>query len=155
MRIPIADIRRGDAVWTPNGPALVLYAIEMNTTARSQPMTQLGRLSITPWHPVVDPDKNGRIWAFPAHLNGFSDRLVQTVYNLVLTSGHIIDVEGIQCVTLAHGFEEEPVAHAFFGSQAVVDCLQKQPGFAEGRPVFTNLVADKNEAGVICGWREG
>jgi len=155
VRIPIADITRGDVVWTPSGPALVLFAVEINTTARSQPMTQLGRLSITPWHPVVDPDKNGRVWAFPAHLNGFSDRLVQTVYNLVLTSGHIIDVEGIQCVTLAHGFEEEPVAHAFFGTQAVVDCLLKQPGSNEGRPVYTNLVADKNEAGVICGWREG
>jgi hypothetical protein len=155
VRIPIADVRRGDLVWTPDGPALVLHAVEINTTARSQPMTQLGRLSITPWHPVVDPDKNGRVWAFPAHLNGFSDRLVQTVYNLVLTRGHIIDVEGIQCVTLAHGFEEALVAHAFFGTQAVVDCLQKQPGFAEGRPVYTNLVGDKNEAGIICGWREG
>jgi hypothetical protein len=155
VRIPIADVRRGDLVWTPDGPVLVLHAVEINTTARSQPMTQLGRLSITPWHPVVDPDKNGRVWAFPAHLNGFSDRLVQTVYNLVLTRGHIIDIEGIQCVTLAHGFAEELVAHAFFGTQAVVDCLQKQPGFAEGRPVYTNLVGDKNEAGIICGWREG
>jgi Mg-chelatase subunit ChlD len=154
-RIPIADLRRGDTVWTPDGPAVVLHAIEINTRARSQPMTQIGHLCITPWHPVVDPEKNGRVWTFPAHINGLSDRLVQTVYNLVLTRGHIIDVEGIQCVTLNHRFVEEPVAHAFFGTQAVVDCLQKQPGFHEGRPVYTNLVADKNEAGVICGWREG
>jgi Mg-chelatase subunit ChlD len=148
--IPIRDLRRGDLVWTPDGPASVIYAVELNTRARAQPMTQIGRLAITPWHPIR---RNGA-WLFPAHVHGFSDRLVTTVYNLVLSRGHVVEVEGTQCVTLAHGFHEDPVAHAFFGTRAVIEAMQRQPGFAEGRPVFENLVAIKNDEGIICGWRD-
>jgi len=146
--LPIADLRRGDLVWTPEGPATVLYAVELRTRARSQPMTQIGRLSITPWHPIR---RNGE-WIFPAHVHGYQDRLVQTVYNLVLSRGHIIDVEGIQCVTLAHGFREPGVAHDFFGTHVVIESMQRQPGFTEGHPVFENLVALKNEEGVVNRW---
>ena len=150
--LPIADLRRGDTVWTPDGPATVLYAVQMGTKARSLPMTQIGRLCITPWHPIRDAKG---AWGFPAHSHGYSSRLVSTVYNLVLTKGHVVDVEGTLCVTLAHGFTEDPVAHAFFGTHAVIATMEGRPGFTEGRPVFKNLVAAKNADGLICGWREG
>jgi len=148
--LPICDLRRGDMVWTPDGPATVLFAIELRTKARSQPMTQIGRLTITPWHPIL---RNGE-WLFPAHVSGCSDRLISVVYNLVLSRVHIIEVEGTQCVTLAHGFREASVRHDFFGTHAVIESMQRQPGFTEGRPVFLNHIAMKNEAGVICGWRD-
>jgi Mg-chelatase subunit ChlD len=148
VMLPIADLRRGDLVWTPDGPATVLFAVELRTKARSQPMVQIGRLSITPWHPIR---RNGE-WIFPAHVHGYQDRLVNTVYNLVLSRGHIIDVEGVQCVTLAHGFVDPVVKHDFFGTHAVVESMQRQPGFTEGRPVFENLVAIKNEDGVVNRW---
>jgi hypothetical protein len=140
--------RRGDLVWTPDGPATVLFAVELRTKARSQPMVQIGRLSITPWHPIR---RNGE-WIFPAHVHGYQDRLVNTVYNLVLSRGHVIDVEGVQCVTLAHGFVDPVVKHDFFGTHVVVESMQRQPGFTEGRPVFENLVAIKNEDGVVNRW---
>jgi len=148
--LPIADLRRGDLVWTPDGPSTILYAIELRTKARVQPMSQIGLLSITPWHPV----RFNGVWGFPAHSHGYSDRPLQTVYNLVLSRGHVIDVEGVECVTLAHGFLEAPLKHDFFGTHAVVESMQRQPGFTEGRPVFHDLVATKDEAGVVNGWRD-
>jgi len=148
--LPIADLRRGDLVWTPDGPATILYAVELRTKARARPMTQIGRLTITPWHPIR---RNGE-WVFAAHVHGFQDRHVQTVYNLVLSRGHVIEVEGVECVTLAHGFVEPVLKHDFFGTHAVVESMQRQPGFTEGRPVFADLVATRDEAGVVNGWRD-
>jgi hypothetical protein len=40
------------------------------------------------------------------------------VYNVVLSSGHVIVINGLQFITLGHGNDSHPVlAHAFFGTQ--------------------------------------
>jgi hypothetical protein len=75
------------------------------------------------------------------------------VYNMVLDMGHIIRVNGILSVTLGHGFTGPVIEHGFFGNKAaIVDALSKQPGFAEGRPVFQNLNVHKDATGCIVGW---
>ena len=79
--------------------------------------------------------------------------MLQTVYNLVLETGHIVNVEGFDCITLGHGFTEPVAAHPYFGSQRVIDDLKKLAGWAEGRPTFTNLVAVKDAGtNMICEW---
>ena len=150
----IKDIQPGDGVWTPMGPATVIAMLTCGSKARSQPMVQLGGLCITPWHPIINPTINGnKSWVFPADLTPLQDRLIDTVYNLVLDSGHIIDVEGYECVTLGHGFQESVVKHEFFGTQAVISDLKKLPGWSVGRPVFKNLVTMRDDAtGLIVGW---
>ena len=152
----VRDLRRGDLVWTPSGPATVEYAIEMNTLAPSQPMVQLEpQIAVTPWHPYrANPNP---FWAFPADHVQYAARPLQTVYNLVLDRGHVIEAVGCseatyQFVTLGHGFEESPLKHDFFGSkERILAALRKQPGFEEGRPVYRNLVAVKEE-GLIVDW---
>jgi hypothetical protein len=43
--------------------------------------------------------------------------------------------------------------HEFFGTGAVVEALKKQPGWAEGRPIYKNLVVKRDEdTGMINGW---
>jgi hypothetical protein len=151
--VPIKDVQPGSSVWTPSGPATVTALLTCGSKARSQPMVQLNNLCITPWHPILNPIlKNGK-WIFPADLVPLQDRLIDTVYNLVLSSGHIIDVEGYECVTLGHGFQEPTVKHEFFGTQAVIDDLKKLPGWSDGRPVFKNLVTMRDDvSGLIVGW---
>jgi hypothetical protein len=93
------------------------------------------------------------LWIFPSEIAQLNERLISTVYNLVLTSGHIVNVEGHKCITLAHGFKEPVAAHDFFGTEAVIDCLKKQPGWNEGRPLYKNLVVTREETtGLINGW---
>ena len=151
LRTPIKDIAPGSLVWTPTGTARVVALVTCNTTNKSQPMSQIDTLSITPWHPIRWKGE----WKLPAEIAFYSERMLQTVYNLVLDSGHIVNVEGFDCVTLAHGFTEPVVAHEFFGTQRVVDDLKKLPGWAEGRPTFTNLVAVKDPVtNVVCEWRD-
>lgn len=147
---PIVDLKPGDIVSTPSGPAQVIALVSCGSGKRAQPMVQLGDLCITPWHPIVLP--NGK-WGFPTDLVPFQDRIISTVYNLVLTSGHVVNVEGYECITLGHGFTEPIAAHPYFGTDAVIKDLMKQPGWAEGRPVFKNLVATHDaDTGLINGW---
>jgi Mg-chelatase subunit ChlD len=144
----INDVRKGDLVWTIAGPSLVEYAVELNMRQPKQPMVQLGDLLITPWHPVLDK----MVWRVPADLAPITDHAVQTVYNLVLAQGHIVEVGGILTVTLGHGFKGSVIEHAYFGNKdLIVYDLASQPGFAEGRPVYKNIAAKKNE-GVVVGW---
>jgi hypothetical protein len=79
------------------------------------------------------------------------------VYNLVLESGHVIDVEGTLTVTLGHEFTEEGVKHEFFGSrQRILESLKEQPGYSVGYPVYKNLQTIRDPVTkLITGWRDG
>ena len=145
---PIEDVRKGDLVWTISGPAAVKYALKMGTKQAAQPMVRLGGCLITPWHPV----KCGESWSFPADIGTIEDLPVQQVYNLILESGHVVDIGGILTVCLGHGLTEPVVQHDFFGNEAaIMKAISQQPGFDEGRPVFENLKSSKYK-GVIMSW---
>ena len=150
-RKAIKEINPEDQVWTPEGPANVVCLVTIGSKRPAQTMVQINSLCITPWHPIRL--KAGGPWVFPANYYLFGERLVQTVYNFVLNKGHVVDVEGYECITLAHGFEEPVAKHDYFGTSAVLNDLAKQPGYFQGRPVYKNLVAKKDPAtGIIVGW---
>ena len=150
-RKAIKDINPDDLVWTPEGPANVVCLVTIGSKRPAQTMVQINGLCITPWHPIRR--EKGGPWVFPADHYLFGERLIQTVYNLVLNRGHVVDVEGYECITLAHGFQEPVAKHDYFGTSAVLNDLAKQPGYFQGRPVYQNLVAKKDPAtGMIVGW---
>lgn len=145
----IADVRTGELVWTPCGPTTVRCTVECRTKGRSQPMSQVGNLSITPWHPILH--EGG--WVFPANVAGYTSRLVNVVHNFVLDGGHVVDVEGIQCVTLGHNLTLPIVAHAYFGSERIVDDLARRPGWDAGHVIYEDLKTIKDPStGMIVGW---
>ena len=147
-RMPVEDIRKGDVVWTISGAKRVLYALKMGTKQAAQPMVRLGGCLITPWHPVLHKMK----WCYPADLGIIEDLPVQSVYNLILEGGHIVDIDGVLTVTLGHGFNSPVVKHDFFGNESsIIRAICYQPGFDEGRPVFKNLKCSKYK-GYIMGW---
>ena len=146
----IKDIAPGATVWTIGGPAVVRALVTCGSKLRTQPMVQLGDLCITPWHPIR---LNNGLYVFPADMTPYQDRLIDTVYNLVLDQGHVVDCEGFLCITLGHGITEPVAAHAFFGTDAVIQDLMKLPGWSAGRPTFQNLTTVRDSAtGTIVGW---
>lgn len=107
---------------------------------------QAGGLLITPYHPVRIQDK----WYFPNDLGEAKEYSCDLVFNFVLQEDHIMQVNGVDCVTLGHSFQEDVVKHAYFGTQRIIDDLKQTRGWKSGfvylpldylvRDPITNLV---------------
>ena len=137
----IQFLRRGMRVW---GGACVQHVLRMNYNAVVPmvsleaaagtkprflaPKQALSHVSsgsaptvVTPWHPVLFAGE----WRFPCSIRSPSPSHMDCVYNVVLSTGHVIVINGLQFITLGHGVDDHPVlAHAFFGTQvsACVTC---------------------------------
>lgn len=118
-------------------------------------------LSITPWHPV----RVGGQWRFPADVVAEAaaaspvpvdpHSLLEApprVYNLVLDSGHVVVVDGVEAVTLGHGFQEDVLRHPFFGTAAVVQQLQALPGWQQGYVCLDDADVQLGTDGQVCGY---
>ena len=127
----VRDIRRGDKVMTAGGGAATVLCV-VKTACGVGGVTEMvqlpGGLAITPYHPV----RVGGRWAFPKDLGVPAEVAADAVYTYVLESGHTVLIDGVECVTLGHGFNDDVVRHPFFGSQQVVDDLRAFPGWAAG-----------------------
>ena len=148
----IEELKKGEAVWTPDGPALVEQLLTLGRAHSTQLMCHYNKkVWITPWHPVLN--ENG-LWIQPASMGQPMDTPMPVVYNMILSRGHVIDVNSVLSVTLGHGFKGPIIEHAFFGDKAaVLRDIQAQPGFDEGRPVFKNLKTRNDPlTGLIVGW---
>jgi hypothetical protein len=149
----IDSIKKGDLVWTSDGPASVLLHVTLGSYNNIRQMCRIGNLLITPWHPVHDSSR----WIFPEDIVPSEECTMPTVYNLVLSHGNIINVEDILSVTLGHEYTEDVLKHEFFGSRKrILEALSKQPGFEEGYPVYKNLITIRDtETGKVIDWTDG
>jgi hypothetical protein len=118
-------------------------------------------LLLTPYHPVWHEDR----WQFPIDVIGRSKVLsADYVYNFVLGSssdGHApgqraqaVVVNGVKCITLAHGIKNDPVAaHDFYGTDSVLKALQQYEGFQDGLvEMDERQVQRSDDSGLVCGF---
>jgi hypothetical protein len=151
-RKPISEIRPGDFVWTMQGKAKVEVFVTCGSKNPQQMMSKVegkdGLCLLTPYHPYMT--MNG-VWVTGRDTVGDEAMPISTVYNLVLDKGHIIDMEGVFCCTLAHGIRGKVIGHDFFGTNAVVDAMKRQAGFP--CPVYKNLEVRRDPvSGLINDW---
>ena len=71
---------------------------------------------VTPWHPVCIDGT----WTFPCRVATPSPLYMRCVYNVVLSSGHVVCINGLPFITLGHGSTDPVLAHAFFGTQVLL-----------------------------------
>ncbi len=89
-------------------------------------MVKIGNfLSITPWHPIQKIDHK---WNFPCLLGEALpvSEFNEYLYDLVLESGHTVEIGGFKVATLGHHFEEDIVKHDYFGTHRVIDDLKNK-----------------------------
>ncbi len=126
----VEDLKRGDYVWGGHMIRAVVY------TALEEPVQMVKfptGLIISPWHPIRKSP--AELWEYPAEMpSGVTgDFAMKGYYNLVLESGHILELNGYQVPTLGHGFTETAtVYHNYFGTDAVIEDLRLRDGWAEG-----------------------
>eukprot|EP00604_Paraphysomonas_vestita_P000936 CAMPEP_0174819540 /NCGR_PEP_ID=MMETSP1107-20130205/2831_1 /TAXON_ID=36770 /ORGANISM="Paraphysomonas vestita, Strain GFlagA" /LENGTH=1055 /DNA_ID=CAMNT_0016033225 /DNA_START=867 /DNA_END=4034 /DNA_ORIENTATION=+ len=132
----ISEVKAGQFVMVENGKfvevkcLIEIYENEDNINDFKQLVTLKGGLTLTGKHPIRI---NGE-WKYPQTL---SSNIVEwttskVVYNVVLESSHIMIVNGIECCTLGHGLKDPIVSHSYYGSQEVINNLQKLNGWKDG-----------------------
>jgi hypothetical protein len=148
---PVKLVQQGDVIMTSqNATARVLCVVKTSSPTRAaQNLVEIsGGLLITAWHPIrfcasSHNSNNKNEWVFPHSVGKAVLQATEAVYTFVLDSGHVAIINGVECVTLGHGFEENDVVkHPYFGTQRVVDDLKATSGWARGLVHVRNFERD-------------
>jgi hypothetical protein len=153
-RLPIKSLLPGDLVWTPSGMTQIKAVVTMgHKSVQSLMMCHVKGALITPYHPYINDEG---VWTTGADtVPVFEwDEPGLKLYNLVLESGHIVDVGGVLACTLAHGFKGPVIEHPFFGTQSVIECLKMAKGWNRRMPYYNDLQVRRRD-GLIVDWYEG
>jgi hypothetical protein len=149
FRKEVADIRAGDRL---EGGHVVRCVIK--TIINGTPIVRLGdgpKGGWTLWHPVLTFNN---VWTHPCDLGPIEQSNATALYNFVLSSGHIIRLNGVQTCTMGHDFTGDPVIeHPYFGRRVpnkrnILDDLAASPGWEQGAVTWSD-VRIEYEDGVI------
>ena len=141
------EIKQGDVIMTYNSsnPIDEFGAVQVSMTpvmcvietkipgGKVKMCTLPSGLKITPWHPIK---KDVLTWVFPNSIVSPEIEEFESIFNLILPSGHIPVINNTPCVTLGHGYNEGILRHPYFGNRNVIDDLSKINGFQEGHIVL-------------------
>jgi len=150
----VKDIRKGDYIQLPNGestPVLCVCKTTLNPSDKAPLVLLESGLVITPWHPVLYKNQ----WRFPCHIGELWNTSFTShdVFNFVLEKGHIMTVNGIDCVTLGHGFTEDVVKHQYFGTEEVIKDFKSMPGWETGYIDLNEISTRRDsETGLVTGY---
>jgi len=146
----IKDLKKGDELLnSDNQISKVVSLIEIALNSAT-PLVKLNNVLLTPWHPVRVFGQ----WEFPINLK--SSEIYpnyKTIYNLVLDNYHIVTINGLDVITLGHGFKgNKVVEHEYFGTEKVIEDLKRFSGFEAGHVNIKNWKSDRNsETGLVQG----
>ncbi|KAK7424682.1 hypothetical protein QQX98_000258 [Neonectria punicea] len=120
--VEIRKLRRGMKVRTPVGSRRV--AMVLRTPVESEVLCRVGKVLVTPWHPI---SADGKTWAFPANTAEGAVLYSGSIYSILLerdrnARAHAMRVGNTWGVTLGHGLTSgsDPRAHSFFGDYNAV-----------------------------------
>merc|ERR1711998_34905 len=84
----------------------IVKTIFKEGTAKLVTIPEAG-LKVTPWHPI----RINNSWCFPSDRADAKEEPCEAVYSFLLESEeHVsMNINGIECITLAHGIEGDPV----------------------------------------------
>jgi hypothetical protein len=136
----VDEIKKGDVVVAtkrgevPAGSRATIHRIVKtwckSHSAKLVTLPESG-LKVTEWHPIR---RNGT-WCFPACLKDAKEEDCIAVYSFLLeeeTHCSMV-INGEECITLAHGIENDPVAsHTYYGSRAVAEDIEAMVTDAHG-----------------------
>lgn len=146
--VKVKDIRVGDRILSSSKNFVeVTHIIKTTQQNSSKVIVFPDGLIITPGHPVfVDGE-----WILPENVCGtFEDSSYKRdLYDFCVNVDHIININGIQCVTLGHNLTGNSlIEHEYLGSQNVmrdiehIGRIQQTPNMATIRP--RDVMRDQN-----------
>ncbi|KAK3284450.1 hypothetical protein CYMTET_7894 [Cymbomonas tetramitiformis] len=116
-----------------------------------------------PWNPVHIPGRSGSgCWMYLREASASTEEtpMDTETYDLILDKSHrgrLVSVFGNVCIpTLGHNRRDNVVMHPYFGTRAVIDDLEKMPGYqADGRVVLREEQYERTQdiTNIVCGIR--
>ncbi|RSL91702.1 hypothetical protein CDV31_015414 [Fusarium ambrosium] len=153
--VQIRKLRRGMKVRTPRGSRRV--AMVLKTPVEQELLCRMGKVLVTPWHPV---SSDGKRWTFPANAAEGVVLYTGCVYSVLLerdrnSSAHAIRVGDMWGVTLGHGLTigSDVRAHSFFGDYNNVGKSLLGLGRRRHGVVIGGGVERDQETGLVRGFK--
>jgi len=137
----VKDVKKGDYVKTNDSSrkAKVVCVVKTIVNSNVSLVEFQNGLLITPYHPV----RINNEWKFPIDVHRPNIRYCHSYFTFVLSNSHVVLVNDIECITLAHGFKfNSVVEHAYYGTNKVIEDLKKNDGFSRGLVVFDRKEKD-------------
>ena len=120
-----------------------------------QAIVRIGLAGLTEFHPLLEDDE----WVHPRTLKPPTMETVDSVYNVILESGHLISLykdadTWLTACTLAHDFEGPVISHSYFGKPVpgmphILEDLMMAPRWADGYVVCKNTREKRDDRGEI------
>jgi hypothetical protein len=154
--VQIRKLRRGMKVRTPRGSRRVVLVLK--TPVEQEILCRVGKVLVTPWHPV---SSDGKRWDFPANEADGVVMYTGCIYSVLLerdasSSAHAIRVGDMWGVALGHGLTtgSDVRAHTFFGDyNAVGKGLLSLPRRVNGIVIGGGVERDE-ETGLVTSFRQ-
>ena len=145
----LATLKKGDQILAPGGYATVQYVLKTMCPRGLANVVHIKNLYATPFHPI----KPHHEWIFPSTVGDAKDIPCEAIYSLLLDKPSCY-IEGIECIGLAHGIENDPIAsHAFFGTEKVKHMLEILDDNESGMVVLPGPEAvQRGSDGNVCGF---
>tara|TARA_B110000908_G_scaffold172730_1_gene242454 strand:- start:8125 stop:10215 length:2091 start_codon:yes stop_codon:yes gene_type:complete len=146
----LSEVQKGDEITSPDGSvAVVQYVLKTMCPRGYAKCVKIGNLHATPYHPIKLSDK----WVFPNQIGNGHDIRCEAIYSLLLNKPSCF-IEGVECIGLSHGIENDDVAtHAFFGTEKVREMLQILDDNDSGMVVLPGPDAiQRGSDGLVCGF---
>lgn len=118
----VNEIQKGDVVYCPLNSkkySIVDCVVRIKMMKFIQ-MCDFNGMKITPFHPIMYNDE----WVFPNDVHESEITYMDYVYDFVLDSGHCLEINNTNVITLGHGFEfNDVVKHEYFGDIIIADLM--------------------------------
>ena len=146
----VKDILPGDLVsLSPNNSnngvsnsTTVKYVVRFKPSNLDREMVHTKNgLIISKWHPVYYYARMK--WMRPKDLPDKEIKyyLGEYIYNFVLETGHIVNINQMDCITLGHGYTHDPtLLHKYLSTEEVVNDIDALPQDEQGKRIVTNIV---------------
>ena len=126
----VNEITEGDIVYCPlnSKKYAIIECVVRIKMMKFIKMCDLNNMKITPFHPIMKNDE----WVFPNDVQESEITYMNYVYDFVLDSGHCVEINNTNVITLGHGFtSNDVVKHEYFGDK-IIDDLIEHKGWADG-----------------------
>jgi len=150
----VEDIQKNDTVVTYHFDNNEMYVsvgriecvVKTKCNMNSENMVTLGSLVITPYHPIINLLENEYEWSFPISKEEPRKVYCNYMYTFVLDNRCPVVVEQRIFATYGHNLQSEVIQHDYFGTEDVIQDLQKFNTYQDGYVELTkNMFQRDNE----------